>query len=221
MYSRASEPWPRTSPGFSRLTSRPRTAGDPRAQHRHQPRPGWRPASWPLQRGAPHALDLVALDVDQEHVGAAAIRAERELGDQVALQRADAEDEEAAEADREQDHARLVAGTPQADDRMPQRKPRRRRERQRRAGRGRTRRRTAPPRRAANPALTAAPARQRSGLPRGDRDERAADDDRGADLQPVDRARQPTARRREPAPPALAAARGLPGRRRRESAAAA
>ena len=53
----------------------------------------------------------------------------RELGDQVALQRADAEDEEAPESDRQQDDPRLIAGTPQADDRMPQGKPRRRRQR--------------------------------------------------------------------------------------------
>ena len=72
---------------------------------------------------------LIALDVDDEHVGAAAAHADVELRDQVALQRADAEDEETAQPDREQDDPRLIAGTAQADHRVAQRKPRRRRER--------------------------------------------------------------------------------------------
>ena len=44
--------------------------------------------------------------------------------EQVRLQRADAEHEKAAEAHGEQDHPRLVPGTSQADDRMPQWEPR-------------------------------------------------------------------------------------------------
>ena len=44
-----------------------------------------------------------------EHVRAAAVHPDEHLRDQVALERAHAEDEEAAEPDREENHARLIA----------------------------------------------------------------------------------------------------------------
>ena len=60
------------------------------------------------------ASDLILLDVDQEHVGTAALRCNEKLARRLDCERADAEHEEAAEADREQDHARLVAGAARA-----------------------------------------------------------------------------------------------------------
>ena len=62
-------------------------------------------------------------DLDQEHVGPARRQLERELLQQVGLQRADADDEEAADADGEQDDARLVAGARQVEDGVAQREP--------------------------------------------------------------------------------------------------
>ena len=57
----------------------------------------------------PHRRHLRRQDLDQEHVGPARRQLERELLQQVGLQRPDADDEEAADADGEQDDARLVA----------------------------------------------------------------------------------------------------------------
>ena len=57
------------------------------------------------------------------------LRLEREVRNEAGLQRAHAENEEAAQADSEQDHARLVARPAKSDDRMPQREPWRERKR--------------------------------------------------------------------------------------------
>ena len=75
----------------------------------------------PLGQEGAHLLDLVLLDVDQEHVGPALFELDRELVQQVGLQRADAEHEERAEPDGQQDDARLVARALQAEHRVPQR----------------------------------------------------------------------------------------------------
>ncbi len=76
-----------------------------------------------LTQGLADTFDLIPLDIDQEHVCAPLLEVEREFGDQIVLERADAEHEEAAEADREQDHAGLVARPPQAEHGMAQREP--------------------------------------------------------------------------------------------------
>ena len=79
------------------------------------------------------AVDLRLLDVDQEHVGRVLRHLHRELAEQARLQRPDADDEERAESDREQNHARLIARTRQVQHGVTQRK--RPRLRQRRDGR--------------------------------------------------------------------------------------
>ena len=61
-------------------------------------------------------LDLIALHVEQEHVRRIGRHAHRKLVDQVLLQRADADDEEAAEADGEQHDAHLAAGAAELQD---------------------------------------------------------------------------------------------------------
>ena len=93
-------------------------AGDPRAQHRDQRRHLRAAVEERAKR-----IDLILLDVDQEHVGAVALRRDREVGEQIGLERADAEHEEAAQADRQHDHARLIAGTAKADDGVAEREP--------------------------------------------------------------------------------------------------
>ena len=94
-----------------------------------------------------HRVDLGRQDLDQEHVGPARRQLERELLQQVGLQRADADDEEAADADGEQDDAGLVAGTRQVEDGVAQRKPARARHRPDGADDAPSRRRAAPARR--------------------------------------------------------------------------
>src|SRR5688572_23045522 len=98
----------------------PLDADDTGAQHRQQTRLGGARLLVSRDRGA-HPLDLVLLDVEQEHVGRFRIDVDRELGDQVFLQRPNADDEEAAEADREQYDPHLAAGAPQLQHGVPQR----------------------------------------------------------------------------------------------------
>ena len=68
-----------------------------------------------------HGIRLIALNIEQEHVGVLA-DPNREFVEQARLQRSDADDEERAEADREQDDPRLVARTRQMQDAVAQRK---------------------------------------------------------------------------------------------------
>ena len=68
-----------------------------------------------------HAVGLLALHVDQEHVGRVRGGLDRELLEQARLQRSDADDEERAEPDGQQDDARLVARPRQVQHRVPQR----------------------------------------------------------------------------------------------------
>ena len=84
------------------------------------------------------AVGLIPLDVEQEHVGRIGRHLNRELLEQAGLQRPDADDEERAEADRQQDDPRLVAGPRQMQHRMTQRERSRVRERRddRRPARG-------------------------------------------------------------------------------------
>ena len=171
VYSRASDPRARTSSNVSRFVSRPVTPVT-RARSTGISR-DW-PAPLPgIGQKRAHALDLFALDVDEEHVRRVLGNLHRELLEQARLQRADADDEERAEADREQDDARLVPGPRQVQHRMPERKRRRqdqRREEGDQAAAGelqddRQRRKAAADDRT-DP--------QRSGLPARDGDERRA-----------------------------------------------
>ena len=181
----------------------------------HQSRGAWRPpAGSSSKRSTP--LDLIPLDVDEEDVGAAlAARRSTELGEQVLLQRAHAEDEEAAEADRQQDDARLVARTAEAEDGMAQREPARRASG--RAGADEQ------PRRAVEhdgdhgeAAETIEPARSEPACQDATATSAALTSDCGGHLQPVDRSRavaaSPRSHRRAVAAPAA---------RRRAAAAAA
>ena len=113
----------------SRARARPRSS---RASSRRPSTPVTRARSTGISRDAPapcagsrqerpHAVHLTALHVDQEHVGRVGRHLDRELAEQVRLQRSHADDEEGAEADGEQDDARLVAGPRQVQHRVPQR----------------------------------------------------------------------------------------------------
>ena len=97
-------------------------AGDPRAQHRNQPELARRRAPDRRETRARRST-CVALDVHQEHVRARrrSISTENSC-EQARLQRPDADDEEGAEADGEQDDARLVAGPREVQHGVPQRK---------------------------------------------------------------------------------------------------
>ena len=127
----ASEPRARTSSKLSRLVSRPLT-------------PVTRARSTGISRDCAgavrrigeeraHAVDLLALDVHQEHVRRVLGDLHRELLEQARLQRPDADDEERAEADGEQDDPRLVARPRQVQHGVAQRKRRRLRQRRDRA----------------------------------------------------------------------------------------
>ena len=95
VYSRASEPSAADIAGIGQVHLAAAHGGDPRAQHRHQAhRDGARDTA--AGGAAPDAFDLVALHVDQKHVGAAAIGADARTRQSDCLQGADAKDEEAA-----------------------------------------------------------------------------------------------------------------------------
>ena len=68
-----------------------------------------------------HAVALIVLHVEKEHVRRVLGQLQREVAQQVGLQTADAEDEERAEPDREQDDTRLVAGPRHVQHGVPQR----------------------------------------------------------------------------------------------------
>ena len=173
-------------------------AGDPRAHHRNHAR---RVCPRGLARvdERAHRVDLGRQDLDQEHVGPARRQLERELLQEVGLQRADADHEEAADADREQDDAGLVAGTGQVEDGVPQREPARARHRPDGADERRRGDRE-DERDAGKPGADDQPHAQRRRLPARHGDERGADERRGADLRPVeDREPRANPRRRPPA----------------------
>ncbi len=95
----------------------PLDGGHASAKHRHQAgRADARVLPFAQQRL--DAFRLIALNVDDEHVGAATVHADGELRDQVALQCAHPEHEEAAESNRQEDHPRLIARTAKADHRV-------------------------------------------------------------------------------------------------------
>ena len=137
-----------------------------------------------MQQGLDPA-DLIALHVDEEQVGAAAIHADREFRDQIALQSAHAKDEEAAETNGEEDHARLISRTPQTDDRMAQGKPRRRRERQNQAHEQKGRR-VQHQRHHGKSDGDGGPGAPRSSLPRRDQNQRRPHASADGNLQPID-----------------------------------
>src|SRR4029079_9837600 len=74
---------------------------------------------------------LMFVEVDQDVVRRVLAELGRELREQVALQGTNTEHEEAPEADRHQNHARLVPGPPEADDSVPYSKAWRARQRRR------------------------------------------------------------------------------------------
>ena len=112
MYSRASEPRRAHVLEALELVSRPLTPVTRARSTGMQPeRPG---AVRRIGEERANAVDLVALDVHQEHVGrVGATTCDRELLEQARLQRPDADDEEGAEADGEQD--RRASGCPGRD----------------------------------------------------------------------------------------------------------
>ena len=195
VYSRASDPRPRTSSTLSRFTSRPRTPVT-RARSTGSRR-GAPPAGTRGPRNAVSARGLILLDVDQEHVRRVGGQVERELPEQVRLHRAHADDEEAAQPDGKQHEARLVAGTVQMQRRVTQREPARVPQRPRHLD------------------------QQPAGAPEhaGDDDEAAADDERRhARSRPARRPPRPAPRRPAPRRPTRSQSRG---RRPRLPAAAA
>ncbi len=98
----------------------PGDADHPRPQHRDQLELAG--AVRRIAEKRAHAVGLALLDVEQEHVGRVGRHLHRELAEQARLQRPHADDEEGAEADGQQDDARLVARTRQVQHRVAQRK---------------------------------------------------------------------------------------------------
>ena len=87
-------------------------AGDPRAQHGNQTRvPGSRAVEERCAAARPDPAGCRSGTCPARRFCAS----QREVRKEVRLERADAEHEEAAQADGQQDHARLVAGPAQAD----------------------------------------------------------------------------------------------------------
>ena len=157
VYSRASEPRPRTSSTSSSVTSRPCTPTT-RARSTGIERTAGAPCRPAGVQGGGDAGQLVVLDVEQEHVRGIGGDVHRDLAHQVLLQRPHAEDEEGPEPDGEQHQVHLAAGPGQLQRGVAQREPA-------------ARRRAAGPRRSA-------PVRPRRAPP-ATRDE--ADGDDGAD----------------------------------------
>ena len=120
VYSRPSDPRARTSSKVSSVVTRPLTpVTRARSTGSSFHAPG---AVGRIAEERAHAVHLVALDVEQEHVGRFRVDLDRELLEQARLQRPHADDEERAEADGQQDDARLVAGPRQVQHGVPQRK---------------------------------------------------------------------------------------------------
>ena len=76
-----------------------------------------------------HGVHLIRLDVQQEHVGGVGRHVHRELRNQVLLQRANADDEEAAQPHGQEDDANLAAWTAELQHSVAEREPSRFRER--------------------------------------------------------------------------------------------
>ena len=106
--------------GAGQLRLAPVHTDDARAQHRDERRRAQTPRGIGEERT--HAVRLSALDVDQEHVGRVGADLDGELGEQAGLQRSHADDEERAQPDCQQDHARLIPGARQMQHRVAQRK---------------------------------------------------------------------------------------------------
>ena len=136
-----------------------------------------------------HAFDLLALNIDKEHVRRIRRYLDRELLEQARLQRTYTDDEESAEPDGQQDHARLVSRPRQVQHRVPQRKRPRSRERRHHANQQATgelqregQHREPDTNNDADP--------NRGRLPGGDADERQRNGDHRADPQPIAPARR-------------------------------
>ena len=209
MYSRPSDPRCRTASNDSRLISRPLTPVTRARSDRHQLR---RPRPRRLARveERSHSVDLRRQDLDQEHVGAARSELHRELLQQVRLQRADADDEEAPQADGEQDDARLVARPRQAQHRVAQRKRPRPRDRPDRVDDAAADQ-VQHEREAGETAADDRPDLERRRLPARDGDQRDADDHGGDRLRRIDRA-DPRADAGDRPPRWMARRRGEAGR---------
>src|SRR5204863_5993372 len=95
-------------------------AGDACPQHRNELK---RPhAVSRIAQEATQRFGLGALNIHQEHVRSVLVRLYRELLEQTRLERPDPDDEERTEANGEQHHARLVAGTREVQHGMTERK---------------------------------------------------------------------------------------------------
>ena len=151
----------------------PADPDDTGPQDGHQPRIAR--AVFRIGEERPDAVGLLALDVEQKHVGRVFRDLDRKLRQQARLERPDADDEERAEADGEQDHARLVARARQVQHRMAKRKRRRPGERRDHGDQhpaGRLQHDGEPGKAAAHDR----PDAQRAGLPAGDADQRQPDE---------------------------------------------
>src|SRR5262249_50841651 len=84
-------------------------AGDARTEHREQPELTGTVSG--VRKKRANLIHLRTLHIHQEHVWAVGGRLHGKFLQKIRLQGADADDEERAEADREQDHPRLVSGT--------------------------------------------------------------------------------------------------------------
>ncbi len=71
-----------------------------------------------------HAVELIALDVEQEHIGRVGRHVHRHLLHEVVLQGPHAENEESAKSDGEQHQVHLPARTRELQRRVAQREPR-------------------------------------------------------------------------------------------------
>ncbi len=132
-----------------------------------------------------NAVRLAALDVQQEHVRRLFRDLNRELVEQRRLQRPDADDEKGAEADGQQDDARLIPRSRQMQDGVAQRERPRIRERRDQRARAPGRPACSTTARPAKPAQTISPTLQRRRLPRRDGDQTRGHDDEHGDAQPV------------------------------------
>ena len=188
VYSRASEPRPRTSSKLSSCTSRPCTPVT-RARSTGIRRGGRAPASWRAEKRA-NGLDLVRAGCPSGTCpGASGDRLHRELLEQVRLQRSDADDEEGAEADGQQHDARLVARTATGAARRGAAETTATWRAGRMAGSSRGRPGAAPAPWRQSPAHTIRPTRQRAGLPGRERRRAPAATARWRRAAPVDAAR--------------------------------
>ena len=136
-----------------------------------------------------NAVNLVALDVHEKHVGSLFPDLHRELFEQAGLQRPDADDEKRAETDGQQDDARLISRTRQVQHRVAERKrtgPGQRSDRANEPAAGGLQRESDPAEARADDQAHA----KRRHLPRRQRDERGRHEHHRGDARPIETGRQ-------------------------------